>query len=99
MLLRNLAGCGLAALLLAPAAASAAPKPAALPAVSDASPAKGACSFGTHLDISGYCVDSMDYSRKCPPGMFQISAPNGNGYRCLPAEWADEPGWLGDFFQ
>ncbi len=95
MSLRNLAGCALAALLLAPA--SAAPKPAALAAASDVRPAH-ACSFGTHLDISGYCVDSMDYSRKCPPGMFSISAPNGNGFRCLPAEWADEPGWLGDFF-
>ena len=56
-------------------------------------------SFGTHLDVSGYCVDSMDYSRRCPPGMFAVSAPNGNGFRCLPAEWADAPGWLGNFFQ
>jgi hypothetical protein len=98
MLLRNLAGCGLAVLLLAPLTASAAPKAAWLPALSDASPAK-TCSFGTHLDISGYCVDSMDYSRRCPPGTFSVSAPNGNGFRCLPAEWMDEPGWLGNFFQ
>ena len=98
MWLRNLAGCGLAALLLAPAAAPAAPKPAALPVVSDVSPAKGACSFGTHLDISGYCVDSMDYARICPPRFFAISFPNGNGFRCLPVEWQRAYGWFGDFF-
>ena len=97
MLLRNLAGCCLAALSLAPAATQAAPKPAAPIAISDVGLAR-ACSFGTHLDISGLCVDSMDYSRKCPPGFFAVSAPNGNGFRCLPAEWMEEPGWLGDFF-
>ena len=98
MLLRNLVGCALAALWLTPAATLAAPKPAALTAGSDIEHASY-CSFGTHLDVSGYCVDSMDYSRRCPPGMFAVSAPNGNGFRCLPAEWADAPGWLGNFFQ
>ena len=97
MLLRNLARCGLAALLFAPLAAAAAPKPAALATISDIQAAH-ACSFGTHRDVSGYCVDSMDYSRRCPPSTFAISAPNGNGYRCLPAEWMDEPGWLGSLF-
>jgi hypothetical protein len=97
MLLRHLAGCTLALVWLAPIAAPAAPKPAALTMTSDVKPAH--CSFGTHLDVSGYCVDSMDYSRRCPPGMFAVSAPNGNGFRCLPAEWADAPGWLGDFFR
>jgi hypothetical protein len=96
MLLRHLAGCALVALWLAPTAAPAAPTPAALTMVSEIQPAH--CSFGTHLDVSGYCVDSMDYSRRCAPGMFAVSAPNGNGFRCLPAEWMDAPGWLGDFF-
>jgi hypothetical protein len=97
MFLSHLARCGLATLLLAPLAATAAPKPAALAATSDIRSAH-ACSFGTHLDISGYCIDSMDYSRRCPPGMFSVAAPNGNGFRCLPAEWMDEPGWLGNLF-
>jgi hypothetical protein len=96
---RYLAGCCLAALSLTPLAAQATPKPAALFARSDVRPVAAACSFGTHLDISGFCVDSMDYSRRCPPGDFAVSFPNGNGYRCLPAEWMQEPGWLGSLFQ
>ena len=97
MLLHHLARCGLAALLLAPLTATAAPKPAALTAASDIQPARS-CSFGTHLDVSGYCVDSMDYARICPPRFFAISFPNGNGFRCLPVEWQRSAGWFGDFF-
>ena len=98
MLLRNLAGCCLAVVLGAPPAAQAALKPAAPIAASEFRLAAMACSFGYHLDVSGFCVDSMDYSRKCPPGYFAQSFPNGNGFRCIPAEWMRSSGWLGDFF-
>jgi hypothetical protein len=85
------------------AIAVATPARAALAPVAPAAPrirlAAAACGFGYHRDVSGYCVDSMDYSRRCPAGYFAISAPNGNGFRCIPAEWMSEPGWLGDFFR
>ena len=97
MLLRDLSGGCLSALFLAAAPAQAALKPAAPIATSDVRQAT-ACGFGYHLDVSGFCVDSMDYSRKCPPGTFAVAFPNGNGFRCLPAEWMQSPGWLGDIF-
>jgi hypothetical protein len=97
MLHHYFAGCLLAAAFLA-APAQAAMKPAAEIATSDIQPAGAACSYGYHLDVSGVCVDSMDYSRRCPSGSFAVSFPNGNGYRCAPAEWLRSPGWLGDIF-
>ena len=62
-------------------------------------PAAAQCSYGYHRDPSGYCVDSMDRSRSCPPTYFPLSFPNGNGYRCAPAEWLGSPGWLGGLLQ
>ncbi|MGA2041840.1 MAG: hypothetical protein ABSG83_00555 [Roseiarcus sp.] len=86
-----------ATVLAAPARAALAPVvPAAAPGIRLAATA---CGLGYHRDVSGFCVDSMDYSRRCPPGYFPISAPNGNGYRCIPTQWMNAPGWLGDFFR
>ena len=82
MLHRHFAGGCLALLLLgAPAAQAAmnAPLPTGAPAVHLAA---AVCPPGYHFDVSGVCVDSMDYSRSCPPGTFALSFPNGNGYRC-----------------
>ena|SRR5471032_2120837 len=95
---RNFMGAGLAALLLAAPAAQAAMSVAPPPSASNLRMTAAACSFGYHLDISGTCVDSMDYSRHCPPGYFPISYPNGDGYRCLPAEWQRSGSWLMDLF-
>jgi len=95
----RLAGLLFACVGLAPVATNAAMAPRAPIAGAEVARAAAVCSYGTHLDVSGFCVDSMDYSRRCPPGDFAISAPNGNGYRCIPAEWMREPGWLGDFFR
>lgn len=97
MLHHYFAGSLLAASLLA-APAQAAMQPAAEIAISDIRPAGAACSFGYHLDVSGVCADSMDYSRRCSAGFFAVPFPNGNGYRCAPAEWLRSYGWLGDLF-
>ncbi|WP_158812669.1 hypothetical protein [Methylocapsa sp. S129] len=98
MLHRYFAGCFLAAAFLA-APAQAAMKPVVeTAATSDIALAGAACSYGYHLDVSGLCVDSMDYSRRCSPGLFAVQFPNGNGYRCVPTDWLRESGWLGDFF-
>jgi hypothetical protein len=97
MLHRYIAAVGLGVVLLgapaAQAAMSAAPPPSSSPTLVGAT-----CSFGYHLDISGTCVDSMDYSRRCPPGTFAISYPNGDGFRCVPADWQRRGSWLMDFF-
>ncbi len=97
MLHRFLAGAGLAALLLSASAAQAAMSPASPPSTGPTL-VGAACSFGYHLDISGTCVDSMDYSRRCPPGAFAVSYPNGNGFRCVPAEWQRSGSWLMGLF-
>ena len=98
MLHHLFAGCLVAASLCAAAPAQAAMRPALQPAASDIQRTGAECSYGYHLDISGVCVDSMDYSRICPPGLFAVSFPNGNGFRCVPTDWARSSGWLGDMF-
>jgi hypothetical protein len=90
--------CLAAACLCATPPAQAAMKPAPQAAASDIQRVGATCNYGSHLDVSGYCVDSMDYARICPPRFFAISFPNGNGFRCLPVEWQRSPGWFGDFF-
>jgi hypothetical protein len=92
---RNLAAC-IAALCLTAHGAQAAFMPPALPSASASELASAQCSYGTHRDPSGYCVDSMDYSRSCPPTYFALPFPSGNGYRCVPAEWMASSGWLGN---
>jgi hypothetical protein len=89
----------LAVLCLTAPEAQAALKPAAPIVASVVRPAAAHCSYGYHLDPSGFCVDSMDYSRSCPPTYFPLSFPNGNGYRCAPAEWLGSSGWLGGLLQ
>jgi hypothetical protein len=84
---------------LAAPQAQAAFTPEAAGATSVVQPAAAQCSYGYHRDPSGYCVDSMDYSRSCPPTYFPLSFPNGNGYRCAPAEWLGSSGWLGGLVQ
>jgi hypothetical protein len=95
----RLAGLLLAAACLASPAADAAVQRVAPVAGAGVIRAAATCGYGYRLDVSGLCVDSMDYSRRCPAGTFSISAPNGNGYRCIPAEWMRAPGWLGDLFR
>ena len=95
---RYFLNCLAAAALCAALPAQAAMKPAPRAAASDVQRIGAACDFGSHRDVSGYCVDSMDYARTCPPRFFAISFPNGNGFRCLPVEWQRAPGWFGDFF-
>ena len=85
----------LIALCLTTPGAEAALRPARLPAAPAVQLAAAQCSYGYHLDLSGYCVDSMDVSRSCPPTYFPLSFPNGNGYRCAPSEWLGSSGWLG----
>jgi hypothetical protein len=99
MSIRSLAGLLLAAACLAPPAANAAAERVAPVAGADFIRVAAACGYGYRLDVSGLCVDAMDYSRRCPAGTFSISAPNGDGYRCIPAEWMRAPGWLGDLFR
>jgi hypothetical protein len=86
MLHPYLAGCYLAVSLLAAPSAQAAMEPAPS-APSALRLAAAQCGWGYHLDVSGFCIDSMDRSRICPPRFFAYSSPNGNGYRCVPAEW------------
>jgi hypothetical protein len=93
----SIASVCLAALLLA-APAQAAMSPARGSMTADILRTGGSCSYGSHLDVSGYCVDSMDYSRRCAPGTFAIPAPNGNGHRCVPTEWLQSSGWFADWF-
>lgn len=88
------ARCFLAGSLLAASAAQAAMAPPPAIAPSDVRPAGETCGFGSRLDASGLCVDAMDYSRRCSPGLFAIPFPNGNGYRCVPGEWQRSSGWL-----
>jgi hypothetical protein len=95
MVLSSFAGLGLAAVLLA-APAQAAMAPSRESRSSDLLLTGGSCNYGSHLDVSGYCVDSMDYSRRCAPGMFAIPAPNGNGFRCVPTDWLRSSGWFAD---
>ena len=89
----------LAASCMTAPAAQAALKAAAPTAASVVRLAAAQCSYGYHLDPSGFCVDSMDHSRSCPPTYFPLSFPNGNGYRCAPAEWLGSSGWLGGLLQ
>jgi hypothetical protein len=96
MLHTYLAGCLVAASLVVAPASQAAMRPATPAANVDVRLAGALCGFGSHLDATGLCVDTMDYSRRCPPGSFAISFPNGNGFRCLPGEWQRAPGWFGD---
>jgi hypothetical protein len=95
MLRHYFASCLLAASLFA-APAQAAMKPVAAIAPSAIQLAGGACGLGYHLDVSGFCVDSMDYSRRCPSTLFAVPSPNGNGYRCVPTEWLRAYGWFDD---
>jgi hypothetical protein len=96
MLRRYLVGC-LAAASLASTPASQAAMRLTAPATNvDVQHAGALCGFGSHLDATGLCVDTMDCSRRCPPGSFAISFPNGNGFRCLPGEWQSAPGWFND---
>ena len=83
-----------AILILAAHAAQAGPEPDM--ASTKIQLAAAQCGFGYHRDVSGYCVDSMDYKRICPPGFFAVTFPNGNGFRCVPTEWMDSPVWLGN---
>ena len=98
MLHRYFLGCLAAVSLSAALPAEAAMKPAPQVSLSDVQRIGATCEYGSHLDVSGYCVDSMDYARICPPRFFAISFPNGNGFRCLPVEWQRSAGWFGDFF-
>jgi hypothetical protein len=99
MFLRYLAGGCLAASFLAAPGAQAAMQPDARIAISDIRLAAMDCGFGYRLDPSGVCVDYMDRTRQCPPTYFAQAFPNGNGYRCVPAEWLREPVWLMDLFR
>ena len=96
---RSFAALCVVALGLTAPQAQAAFTPAAPGAAPLVRPAAAQCSYGYHLDPSGYCVDSMDRSRSCPPTYFPLSFPNGNGYRCAPAEWLGSSGWLGGLLQ
>ena len=95
MSLRHFSPLCLAALCLTAPGAQAALKATAPIATPDVRLAAAQCGYGYHLDPSGFCVDSMDRSRSCPPTYFPLSFPNGNGYRCAPAEWLGYSGWLG----
>lgn len=96
MLLRSFTGCCLAAALLGAPAAQAGLISAPMPAFEIRLAAMG-CGAGSSRDASGACVGFFDRSRTCPPGFFAVSAPTGNGYRCVPNDWLDSHGWLGDF--
>ena len=96
---RHFAALGLAVLCLTAPQAQASFAPVVPDATSLIQPAAAQCSYGYHRDPSGYCVDSMDRSRSCPPTYFPLSFPNGNGYRCAPAEWLGSSGWLGGLLQ
>jgi hypothetical protein len=96
---RSFAALCVVALCLTASQAQAAFRPAAPGATPLARAAAAQCSYGYHRDPSGYCVDSMDYSRSCPPTYFPLSFPNGNGYRCAPAEWLGSSGWLNGLLQ
>jgi hypothetical protein len=93
---RFLTSCCLIAALLAASAAQAGLAPARIQ-TSDIRLAAMGCGPGYRLDASGACVDYLDRSRICPPGLFAVSFPNGNGYRCVPTAWLNSRGWLGDF--
>jgi hypothetical protein len=96
MLHRYLAGCFLASSLFAAAPSHAATRAAPADAKSDIRLAGAICGWGSRLDVTGLCVDVMDYSRRCSPGSFAMSFPNGNGFRCVPGEWQSAPGWFSD---
>jgi hypothetical protein len=96
MLRCYLVGSLAAAALVSAPASQAAMRPTTPTANVDVQRAGALCGFGSHIDATGLCVDTMDYSRRCPPGSFAISFPNGNGFRCLPGEWQSAPGWFGD---
>jgi hypothetical protein len=95
MLLRSFTGYCLAAALLGTPATQAGLTPLPIPA-SDVHLAAMGCGPGYLRDASGMCVDFLDKTRRCPPGFFAISFPNGNGYRCVSSAWLNAPGWLGD---
>jgi hypothetical protein len=99
MSLKYIANCCLSIAVLAVPTAQAATRPIGQRTAPFAQGASAQCSYGYRLDPSGFCVDSMNYSRTCPPTYFPLSFPNGNAYRCVPTEWLASSGWLGDFFR
>ena len=53
------------------------------------SPARAAssmCPVGTHADAAKHCQpDSASGGGRCPSGLEEIPAMNGDGYRCVPS--------------
>jgi hypothetical protein len=97
MMLRALAvGC-LTGLLATTSSAWAGMSPARI-ALSNMRPAAAGCGIGAYRDAAGACIDTLDWSRRCPAGFFPLTFPNGNHYRCAPNAWLSSRGWLMDLF-